>query len=87
MAEKESAVEKSESPSPEPSNEASNAAAVGKQSTVTDEEWIAMHNVLSNIYAHRVDEYDFDLPYYNTIFSALTTKLAAMTLQKYSTGK
>ena len=59
MAEKDSAGEKSESPNPEVPNEVKNAAAAaeGKQSTVTDEEWIAMHNVLSNIYAHRVDEY------------------------------
>ena len=58
MAEKGSAVEKSESPSPELSAEANNGAAEGKQSMVTDDEWIAMHNVLSNIYAHRVDECD-----------------------------
>lgn len=58
MADKDAAVEKSESQSPVPSTEANKTAAESEQSTVTSEEWIAMHNVLSNVYAYRVDEYD-----------------------------
>lgn len=58
MADKDAAIEKSESQSPVPSTEAKKTATESEPSTVTSEEWIAMHNVLSNVYAYRVDEYD-----------------------------
>ena len=57
MADKDTVVEKNESQSPEPATEANNTTTESKQSTVTSEEWIAMHNVLSNVYAYRVEGY------------------------------